>query len=327
MGKSIFDTLAAPISAPLDAAGGVVHGIGNALGDIPVIGGAAKYGGIGLSDALHSEADFAKGNVSKAANDTLSSFSNAIHGPNTIPVVGKYILPAVASIWGGPLGYGAANAIQNGFEASRNGASFGDASKYGSTSGALSAAGSYAGSQLLGPTLNGLGGGVNPASGGATAGSLGTPFSQSLGETSLSGVGNALGSTTPGDVLASGVGSSIGSSMAGPSPTAPVQAQSPWAPSQMAQMDLPSSLSSYQNLDPMQQATNIASKGVYGGGQGPQEKNYFLNLINRQLVNSGGQVAGDTSSINPVENSFLSQLGLGGYKNPTDLLKNISQYS
>lgn len=319
--KDIGDVAAAPINA----AGGIIHGIGNTLGDVPVIGGALKYGNIGVSDIAHSVADVSNANFSKAGNDGLSAVSNAIHGVNTVPVVGKYILPAVAGFFGGPLGYGAATGIQNGFEASRKGASFGDAANYGLKSGALSGAGAYAGGQLLGPELNGIGSGVSPASGGATTGVLGTPISQSLSDTALSGVGNALGSTTPGDLIGSAVGSTVGESMAGPSPTAPIPPTPPWAPSRMDQSSLPASLSSFSSLDPTQQASNIATKGVYGGGQGPEENQYFLNLINRQLVDQQGKV-GDMNSLPQIDNSYLAQLGLGGYSNTNDLLKGISQY-
>lgn len=327
MGKSIWDALTTPVTAPLNAAAGVIHGLGNTFGNIPVIGGLAKYGGIATSDALHGISDASNANFTKAGNDVLSSASNAIHGPNTIPVVGKYILPAVAGFFGGPLGYGAATGIQNGFEASRNGAPAGKAAMFGATSGGLSAAGSYAGSQLAGSTLNGLGSTTGGMSGGATPGFMGTPLSQSLSDTALHGVGNALGSTTPGDVFASGIGGTVGASMAGPSPTAPVKPPAPWMPSQAGAMGLPGSLSSYAGLSPSQQASNLATRGVYGQGNGPDETSYFNNLINRQLVDPSGNVAGDLSSINPIEGSYLNQIGLGGYNSPTDLLKKISNYA
>ncbi len=328
MGKSIWDTITSPITAPLNIGAGVTHGLSNALGKIPVVGGLAKYGGIGISDLLHGGSEAVQGDLHQSGKDFSSSISNAIHGPNTIPVVGPYILPAVAGVFGGPLAAGAASGIQNGFEASRRGVPMGRAALGGAESGALSAAASYAGGQL-GSELNGVGSSPNPISGGTSPGFLGTPVSQSLSDTALSGVGDALGNTTPGDIIGSAVGANLGQGSAASTldPLASPKSSSPaWSPSQMAKMDLPSSLSSYQNLDPFQQATNIASRGVYGGGQGPQETNYFLNLINRNLVGANGQVANDTSSINPVENSFLNQIGLGGYKNPTDLLHNISNY-
>lgn len=325
MGKSIWDTISAPISTPLNAAAGVVHGLGNSLSDIPVIGGLAKYGGIGLSDAIHSVADASNANFSKAANDTLSSFSNAIHGVNQIPVVGQYVLPAVASIWGGPLGYAAASGIQNGFENSRKGQPFGKAVLSGAQNAGLSYIGSQAGSALgdyAGNTLSGtqLGDALNqtPAAmagnvfGGDTVGAV-APFG--------SFAGNLLGSSTVGQTLGSAVGANLSDSSTGYQPN-----PQGFSPSRQPQMGIPQSLSQLSSLDPFQQATNIASKGVYGGGNGPQENQYFLNLINRQLVDSSGNV-GKSSSVNPIENSYLSQLGLGGYGSPTDLLKGINSYS
>lgn len=335
MGKSLFDYLAAPITAPLDAAGGVIHGLGNAVSDIPVVGKLAKFGGIATGDLLHGASQGLQGHFANAANDDLASVSDAIHGVNKVPVVGPYILPAVAGFFGGPLGYGAASGIQSGFEASRNGVPAGKAALGGAENGAVSAAASYAGGQLAGQ-LGSIGSGVAPVSGGATAGALGTPISQSLGDTALSGVGDALGKTTPADVLGAGVGGALATNINSKNPLinplAPIADTSnslldaPFSPTEASQAALPSSLSSYQGLDPLQQATNIASKGVYGGGEGADETNYFNNLINRQLYGSNGQLAADTSSINPVENSFLNQIGLGGYKSPTDLLQKISNY-
>jgi len=87
---------------------------------------------------------------------------------------------------------------------------------------------------------------------------------------------------------------------------------------------MPSSLSAFQGLDNTQQATNIANKGVFGGGLGSQEEDYFTNLVNRQLVDDSGKV-GQMSSLAPIESSYLNQLGLGGYNNSNDLLEAISK--
>lgn len=191
--------------------------------------------------------------------------------------------------------------------------------------GLLSAGGSYLGGQALG----GLGGtlGETPANalgdvvGGSTVGSS-APFG--------SFAGNVLGGQTIGSMAGGALGSSIGESAGNAlnpqSPDLGGTGVAAFSPSRSPQMGLPQSLSQLSGLDPLQQGSNIATKGVYGGGTGPEETNYFLNLVNRNLVNDQGQVASDTSSVNPVENSFLSQLGLGGYNNPTDLLKNISNY-
>lgn len=209
--------------------------------------------------------------------------------------------------------------------------------KSGSPLGGLAAAGgSFLGGELgssLGSSLGGSSGGLlsqTPSNalgnifGGETVGSA-APFG--------SFAGNALGSSTIGSSLGSAVGSSIGADAGSklgtsimPGTSGPLQiSASPFSPSRQGASALPNSLSGLSGLDPFQQATNIATKGVYGGGQGGDENNYFLNLINRQLVDPSGNVNG-MSSINPVESSYLSQLGLGGYNNSNDLLQGISKY-
>lgn len=146
-----------------------------------------------------------------------------------------------------------------------------------------------------------------------------------------SGVGNyAL--NNPLTTLAGGATLAGGLSQAGVfnSPTNDATANStftptPFNPTEQSQSSIPGSLSNLSGGDPFQQATNLATRGVYGGGNGPQETNYFLNLLNRQLFDQTGKLANDNSSINPIENSYLSQLGITG-QNPTDILKGISQY-
>lgn len=236
-----------------------------------------------------------------------------------IPVVGPYIVPTALSLAGQPELAAAYQGIHSGL-------------KTGSPLGGLeSAIGTYAGSSLgasLGEAAGNTFGGVlskTPANalgdifGGENIGSI-APFG--------SFAGNALGGSTIGSMLGSGIGGQIGGNIGQPiNPSNSNGGQSPpgFSPSRSPQMALPQGLSQFSSLDPFQQATNIASKGVYGGGQGSDENQYFLNLINRQLVDPSGNVQ-NQSSLNPVENSYLSQLGLGGYNNSTDLLKGISQY-
>lgn len=146
------------------------------------------------------------------------------------------------------------------------------------------------------------------------------------------GVGAGLGMGSLGGQLLGGAanaaGSALGSSLFGgggdEGPKQP-EAPPPFAASQQAMMDLPPSLSQFASLSPEQQTSNIATKGVYGGGEGNEESKYFLNLMNRRLVDPKGNV-GDIGQVNPIENSFLSQLGLGGYGNSKDLLQGISKW-
>lgn len=146
-----------------------------------------------------------------------------------------------------------------------------------------------------------------------------------------SGVGNFV-QNNPFTTLGAGAAIAGGLSQAGvfnsPSNDANVNSTftpTPFNPSEQSPMAAPSSLSQYSGLNPFQQATNLATQGVYGSGNGPQENSYFLNLINRQLYDNGGNLASNNNSINPIENSYLSQLGITG-QNPTDILKGISQY-
>lgn len=194
-------------------------------------------------------------------------------------------------------------------------------------SGALAAGGSYLGGEALG----GLGGTL----GSTPAGALGAAGAgETLGASAPFGsfAGNVLGSQTLGSMAGQAVGSKIGENvgsqlnpmspdMGGPSGPAPFMA------SRSPQMGLPQSLSQFASLDPNQQASNIATRGVYGQGNGPQENQYFTNLINRQLVDDQGNVANDNSSISPVEGSYLNQIGLGGYQNPNQLLQKIQGYA
>lgn len=231
-------------------------------------------------------------------------------------------LGSLGSAAGGAIGAGIGAGVNTGVETGKPLA--------GLLSGVATGAGSYAGSQLLGPSLNGIGGGVNPANGAPTPGFLGTPVAKSLSDTALSGAGSAFGSATPGDILGGAVGSSVGSSVAqsaAPSMFSPDVStdDSQWRPKQQSQSALPGSLSSYSGLNPDQQASNIATKGVYGGGNGSQEQNYFLNLINRQLVDPTGNLAANTNNLAPVDMSYLSQLGISG-SSPADYLKGISQF-
>lgn len=186
--------------------------------------------------------------------------------------------------------------------------------------GVLGGAGSYAGSELLGPALGGLGGSTNAVSGAAEPGLLG----QSLG--------GFAGNATAGSLAGSAVGGSIGSDIGGqagqmlnPMASGGGQSTPGFSPSMSPQAGLPQSLSQFGSLSPNQQASNIATKGVYGGGNGPDETNYFLNLLNRQQYDQGGNL-GSSTNASPVEQSYLSQLGISGYNDPTSLLKGISQY-
>lgn len=146
-----------------------------------------------------------------------------------------------------------------------------------------------------------------------------------LGDNALNFAGNAINkiaNTGVGATLGALEGNSLANSLM---PKASVPGPSPFAPSQASAQSTPASLSSLSNLTPAQQATNVATQGVYGGGNGPDEQSYFTNLVNRQLVDNSGKVS-DLNTLAPIETSYLDQIGLGGYKNSNDLLKALTTW-
>ncbi len=156
-----------------------------------------------------------------------------------------------------------------------------------------SAAGSYIGGNLAG----------------GQAGPAGT-VGASLQKAGLSGLAESLpGSIATANLqgaLGSFAGSSIGESMTAPAPK-PSQDAGPavFSPSRPSEMEAPAGLN---GLDPNQATTSIASRGLYGGGAGPQEQGYFANLLQRRLFDQGN--FDSPYQINPVEEQYLRQ-GLG----------------
>lgn len=198
---------------------------------------------------------------------------------------------------------------------------------YGATgnvlSGLAAGAGSYFGSQFGGNILGDLGtvgGGASNIFGGEAANSVFNKLGSFAGNAAASNlfnvpIANALGGYA-GNALGAGLFSSSGQQ----------QAKKPagFVPSRQSEQEAPTSLQGFGSLNPNQQSTNLATQGVYGGGLGPQEQNYFLNLINRQVVDDGGNV--QEGQIDPIESSYLQNLGLGGHDNPRDLLEAISKW-
>jgi len=204
--------------------------------------------------------------------------------------------------------------------------------------------GAVGGGGLKGAALGGLTGYAGNAIGsslaGTLSGSLGklgaTSIGSAIGKTSSNALGGALLNTTFAQGLGKFAGNSIAENLVGglaggeeqsaPSvkskPSTPA-GPAPFEAKQEAQLQLPNSLSGLSGSDPMQQSSSIATQGVYGGGSGPMEQDYFLNTVNRRLVDETGKLDTDLSEISPIESSYLSQLGLGGYNNPSSLLEAI----
>lgn len=293
----------------------------------------------GLKNTVNIPIDAAQGNFGKAADDFGGSFSDSIHGVDAVPVIGPYIGPAVSAFFAGPfapLAYGAAEGVENGVEASRRGAGFNQAALGGAKAGAIGAATYYAGQQLGDMAGNSLTNNGFPSAGNflseTPANALGnTVGGQTVGDVAPFGsfAGNALGSSSIGASLGTAAGTMVGNNinnqnLNGMFPQA-MSGGNGFSPSMSPQAGLPQSLSQFGSLSPNQQASNIATKGVYGGGNGPDETNYFMNLLNRQQFDQNGNL-GQSSNVSPIEQSYLSQLGISGYQNPTGLLQGISNY-
>lgn len=183
--------------------------------------------------------------------------------------------------------------------------------------GGLEAAGSIVGGNIGGSILPSTFGSVLGKSAGNALGS--TIANTSLGQTLGSFAGNAYGNSLSDTILGQQTPKNTNAPRVAAAPEA-----APFEPKQEAQLQLPNSLSGLSGFDQNQQSSNIATQGVYGGGNGQQEQDYFTNLINRRLVDESGQVDQNFNDINPIENSYLSQLGFGGYSNPSSLLEALN---
>lgn len=219
-----------------------------------------------------------------------------------LPIVGNLIAPGIGGVIGGAIGGGLNGGLK--------GAGIGALTSF---------AGNAIGDELGGTIAKGIGS---------------TAANSTIGGLTGDAIGGAIGRTTVGSVLGNTVGNSIAGDVtsslfpqqaSGTAPKSTSLIPTPADPTRSPQLQLPGSLSGLAGLDPNQQASNIATQGVYGGGNGPQEQGYFNNLINNQLIDPSGKFQ-DISSLSPIENSYLSQLGLGGYGNSKDLLGAISKW-
>jgi hypothetical protein len=222
-----------------------------------------------------------------------------------LPVAGAAlgsVIPGVGTALGASLGAGAASYSSN----------------HDPLSALLSAGGTYAGSALGGDLLG-------TAIPGTVRGTLTAGLGDGIGGTLASGLGSLAG-TSLASLAGGSIGGSLAESLTAPKPKAiagNANIPAPFKPTRAEAGKAPLNLG---GLTEQQQASNIASGGVYGGGQGPDEQSYFLNLMNRRLVDESGNVDTDFRDIGGVENSYLAQLGLGNKKNPTDLLSAISSW-
>lgn len=254
----------------------------------------------------------------------------------SIRKVADVAIPVVLTATGNPHLAAAYSAASSGQKTLSKGGSIGDALKSAAISGGTSYVGSKVGSSISGSlTKSGIGT--------TAAGSIGSankvgPFSfGNLGSTTANSIGNAVANTSIANAIGGYAGNSIAKSVSNSLfPQDPqdqeedmgmvgAPKETEFSPSRQAQLDTPASLTGFSSFTPEQQSSNLATQGVYGGGLGEQESNYFQNLINRRLIDDAGKVDSDLSEINPIESSYLSQLGLGGYSTPTSLLEALSK--
>lgn len=193
-----------------------------------------------------------------------------------------------------------------------------------------SAGATYAGAKIAGNTLGDLGtvgsnigSAANSLFGQGTSNSLAGALARSGANTAAGGFASNLLSTPISSLAGNAIGSSLASSLAGNQ--SHLQQPAAFRPTRADEQKTPNSLQGFGSLNQDQQLSNIATKGVYGTGLGPQENQYFLNLVNRRLVDESGGV-GDVNNLDTIDRSYLSQLGFGGYNNSNDLLEAIGKW-
>lgn len=257
-----------------------------------------------------------------------SGFKTVVHDVGSIAKspIGQILAPIAGGLALGPVGLGLVGAGTGAaIGGAANALAAGKGLKGAAITGGLDLAGNSIGNQLFPESIGqGIGSTASNAVGAADAG-IGDALGQGFSQTAS----NALLNTSIGGA----VGGALGGNLANKLTTKPQQPNvdpnsltpAPFTPTRAPQLQLPGSLSSLQGQDTAQQTSNLATQGVYGGGLGPQEQSYFTNLVNNQLVDPSGKVA-PTSSLSPIENSYLSKLGFGGYSNSNDLLGAISKW-
>ncbi len=190
--------------------------------------------------------------------------------------------------------------------------------------GLAAGAGSYLGAKFGGNVFGDMG---------TVGGTLTNTLGNEAGNSILNGIaGNAAGdafgslaSTPISSIAGSYAGNALGQAAVGAEPYQEKQkGPAGFSPSRAGDMETPASLKAFGSLSPDQQSSNLATQGVYGGGLGPDEQQYFLNLVNRQLIPEQGGIQ-DKGSLGAIQNSYLQQLGIGG-DNSNDLLEAISKW-
>lgn len=132
-----------------------------------------------------------------------------------------------------------------------------------------------------------------------------------LGVNGLTGLANGNPNTTP----AASAPAAAPAAAATPAPNIP--AATPFTPTRPAAMTAPTDLmgmsvggQQFGTLDPTQQRSYLATQGSQGGGLSGDAKDYYMNLLQRNLLDDSGQQQNINSALLPVERNYLSGLGL-----------------
>lgn len=223
----------------------------------------------------------------------------------------KKILPIAAAVAGNAILPGIGGSIGAGLGTLATGGGVKNAllSGVGSAIGGNLGAGAFGGANI-GSTL-----------GSAGLGDLGAALGANI---SNIGIGAALGGYAGSDIAQGLFGSSNAGKSTSAIPAAP-PGLTPFTPKREEERAPPASLQGFSSLTPEQQSSGLANQGVYGSGVGPEESTYYLNMINRRLVDDSGKVS-ENANLSPIELSFLNKLGLGGYGSTSSLLEGISKW-
>lgn len=244
--------------------------------------------------------------------------------------VRNIVYPAIGAVIGGSVGLPTLGAsAAQGLNTYISGGNIGDSLK----SAGATYAGSEIGSQLIGDKLGTIGSTIGQSSSNAVGPAYNSTIGNIIGTNAGGYAGNALSSSFAAPLLNSSIGSTLGAYAGNslvqkadsPSTDGQTSELSSFSPKQEDQQDLPTSLNTLGGLTQDQQSTNLATQGVYGGGNGPQEQGYFENLINRRLVDPSGQTS-DLSNLKPIEQSYLQKLGFGGYGDTSSLLEALTKW-
>lgn len=248
--------------------------------------------------------------VKNLVTDPVKFLQNSL--PTIGAIIGTSILPGIGTGVGAGLGETGKDLAE--------GQGLGASLKQGG----LAGVGAYAGN-ALGDTLGGTLG--------RTVGDIGVSNlpTGALGSYALNALPSSIANSSIGSIIGGSAGMNLASNAMEPKrssqETSPLSSTNvtPFTPSQQDEQQTPASLTSLGSLTDAQKSSTLASQGVYGGGNGPEEQSYFTNLLNRRLVDSGGNTS-DLSGVSPIEQSYLQKLGISGYGNSKDLLEAISKW-